>query len=558
MKPDIRWQALLALIGLALVLMLLSYQVQSAALCTATVPAAGGTFVEGIVGRPATLNPLFSDAYPVDRELGNLIYDGLVRYDEAGQVVPALAEAWSYSEDGLTLSFTLREGVTWHDGQPVTARDVAFTYGLIQDEAFPGPDHLQTLWQSVTITTVDERQIQFTLTQPYVPFIEATTRGILPAHLLEDVPVADLATAAFNAAPVGTGPFMVQPGQDWQRTGRLRLTPNPAYWRQGVQLSDLEFRFFSNADDLLAAFRAGEVHGANGLPPTLTPQVAAETGTRLFTSIAPRYSTLLFNVGNNGAAALKTKEVRQALAYGLNRTALVDGVLAGQGIEFEGPYLPGTWMARPDLLTAYTYQPETTAALLDTAGWVMGDGGRAREGAPLALRLVALDRPEQRAVAEDVARQWAAAGIDAQLSLLPDVDALRQTLVARAYDVALVEITPPGDPDLYDFWSQEAMVRGQNFADWNNRRASEALEAGRQVLSQNERAPHYEAFLRQFDADLPALTLYQHVAAYALREEVQGVEIGRVWQPRDRYHTLPAWFLNYREVTVSCGAESAG
>lgn len=558
MKPDIRWQALLALVGLALVLMLLSYQVQSAALCTATVPAPGGTFVEGIVGRPAMLNPLLSDAYPVDRELDNLIYDGLVRYDETGQIVPALAESWSYGEDGLTLTFTLREGLTWHDGPSVTARDVAFTYGLIQDEAFPGPDHLQTLWQPVTITAIDERQVQFTLTQPYAPFIEATTRGILPAHLLEETPVADLATTAFNAAPVGTGPFMVQPGQDWQRTGRLRLTPNPAYWRQGVQLSDLEFRFFSNADDLLAAFRAGEVHGANGLPPTLTPQVAAEVGTRLFTSIAPRYSTLLFNVGNNGAAALKTKEVRQALAYGLNRTALVDSVLAGQGIEFEGPYLPGTWMARPDLMSAYTYQPETAAALLDTAGWTMGDGVRAREGAPLVLRLVALDRPEQRAVAEDVARQWAAAGIDAQLSLLPDVDALRQTLVARAYDVALVEITPPGDPDLYDFWSQEAMVRGQNFADWNNRRASEALEAGRQVVPQNERAPHYEAFLRQFDGDLPALTLYQHVAAYALREEVQGVEIGRVWQPRDRYHTLPAWFLNYREVTVSCAAEPAG
>ncbi len=558
MRPDIRWQALLALTGLALVLMLLSYQVQSAALCTATVPAAGGTFIEGLVGRPATLNPLLSDSYPVDRELGNLIFDGLVRYDETGQVVPALAETWAYSEDGLTLTFTLREGLTWHDGQPVTARDVAFTYGLMQAEGFPGPAHLQSLWQPVVITVIDERQIQFTLTQPYAPFIEATTRGISPAHLLEGTAVSELATTAFNAAPVGTGPFMVQPGQDWQRTGRLRLTPNPAYWRQGTQLSDLEFRFFSSADDLLAAFRAGEVHGANGLPPTLTPQVAAEAGTRLFTSVAPRYSSLLFNVGNNGAAALKAKEVRQALAYGLNRAALVDGVLAGQGIEFVGPYLPSTWMARPDLMTAYTYQPETAAALLDTAGWPIGDGGRAREGTPLTLRLIALDRPEQRAVADDIVRQWVALGISAQLTLLPDADALRQTLVERAYDVALVEIAPPGDPDLYDFWSQEAMVRGQNFADWNNRRASEALEAGRQVLPQNERAPHYEAFLRQFDGDLPALTLYQHVAAYALREEVQAVEIGRVWQPRDRYRTLPAWFLNYREVTVSCATEATG
>ena len=126
MKPDIRWQALLALSGLALVLMLLSYHVQSAALCTVSVPAAGGTFIEGIVGRPTTLNPLLSDPYPVDRELVDLIFDGLVRYDETGQVIPALAETWFISEDGLSITFTLRDGLTWHDGQPVTTEDVAF------------------------------------------------------------------------------------------------------------------------------------------------------------------------------------------------------------------------------------------------------------------------------------------------------------------------------------------------------------------------------------------------------------------------------------------------
>ena len=162
MKPDIRWQALLALVGLALVLMLLSYQVQSAALCTAVVPAAGGTFIEGIVGRPLSLNPLLSDPYPVDRQLSGLVFDGLVRTEADGTVAPALAESWVTSEDGLTLTFTLREGLTWHDGEPVTAQDVAFTYGLMQDEAFPGPAALRQLWQAVTIEVIDAQQIQFT------------------------------------------------------------------------------------------------------------------------------------------------------------------------------------------------------------------------------------------------------------------------------------------------------------------------------------------------------------------------------------------------------------
>lgn len=139
MKPDIRWQALLAVAGLALALMFLSFQSQSAALCTVTVPAAGGTFVEGVVGRPRYLNPLLSDPYPVDRQINDLIFEGLVGYDEQDQIVPALAESWAISEDGLTFTFTLREDATWHDGESVTAADVAFTYGLIQHEDFPAP-----------------------------------------------------------------------------------------------------------------------------------------------------------------------------------------------------------------------------------------------------------------------------------------------------------------------------------------------------------------------------------------------------------------------------------
>jgi len=551
MKPDIRWQLLLASTGLLLVLMLLSYQVQSAALCTVTVPATGGTYVEGMVGRPNSLNPLLSDPYPVDREIHNLIFDGLVRYNEKGQLEPALAKEWSVSEDGLTFTFTLEDGRTWHDGQPVTTADVAFTYGLMQKEDFPGPSDLISLWQSVTITPIDEQQIAFTLSQPYAPFFEATTRGILPAHLLEDVPVADLATHPFNQSPVGTGPFMVQAGQDWARTGRLRLSPNPASWRQGVQISDIEFRFFANADSLIAAFRNGEIHAVNGLSPTIIPQLAAETSARIFTSIAPRYSALFFNVSESGAPALQYREVRQAVGFALDRETLIDSILNGQGISFEGPYLPDNWAARPDLMTAYSHQPETAGRLLDSTGWV-GAGTRIREGVPLVLKFVVLDSPEQRAIAGEIVNQLSRIGIEARTTFTADAASLREIMAERQFDMALVEVAPPNDPDLYDFWSQEAIVRGHNYSGWNNRRASEALENGRQIIPQGERAAYYEAFLRQFDADLPALTLYQHVDTYVLSDTVKGVEIGRVWEPRDRYQSLSAWFLNYRDVTVSC------
>lgn len=126
-----------------------------------------------------------------------------------------------------------------------------------------------------------------------------------------------------------------------------------------------------------------------------------------------------------------------------------------------------------------------------------------------------------------------------------------------SFDVALVDINTRGDPDLYDFWSQEAIVRGQNYGQWNNRRASEALEAARQILPRSERATYYESFLRQYAADVPALTLFQYVRTYILRDDVQQAEIGRVWEARDRFAGLSQWFLNFREVAVSCPVDGS-
>jgi peptide/nickel transport system substrate-binding protein len=129
---------------------------------------------------------------------------------------------------------------------------------------------------------------------------------------------------------------------------------------------------------------------------------------------------------------------------------------------------------------------------------------------------------------------------------------LTEMLRERAFDLALVDVSPPGDPDLYDFWSQEAIIEGQNYSGWNHRRASEALEAARQLTTQDERRPYYEAFLRFYDSDLPALTLFQQVTTYGISESVQEAEIGLFSSPRERYDSLANWFVSFQEVPVVC------
>ena len=555
-KSNIGWQLLLAVLCLGLVSSLLSYQAQTAGLCSTRVPAAGGTFVEGIVGAPQYLNPLLADANPVDREISSLLFDGLTRYDDDGRLVPALAKSWRVSDDGRRIDFSLRDDVTWHDGEGVTAEDVVFSYRLLQNEAFPAPAGARTLWESVTISSTGRLSVTFTLPESYSPFLEATTRGIVPAHVLGDVPAGSIPEHDFNQAPTGTGPFMVPQGENWQRTGVLHLIPNRANWRQGIKLDAIAFRFFSNAERLLEAYKTGEIQAINNVPPSLFPEVASLPETRLYTAPLPRYTQVLFNLTEEGMSALGNRNVRHALAYAVDRELLVDRALNGQGLVIDGPYPPMSWAHQPDALTIYPYQPLSATQTLENEGWTLPEGGMVREGeaATLILRVLLVDEPQYRRVAEELASQWAAAGVGVEINAV-DPESYGAALRDRAFDVAVVEVAAPGDPDLYDFWSQEAIVRGQNYAGWNSRRASEALEQARQLWDVGERRRYYEAFLQYFSRELPALTLYQHAYTYAVSDSVNELEIGRIDHPRDRYETLADWFLLYRDVAVACTEE---
>lgn len=571
MKVDLRWQILLAIAGLSLVFSILAARPTldpvtgapgTAGFCVDKRPVAGGILVEGVVGAPRYPNPLLSDPNPVDRELVDLIYDGLTAYDQTGQLVPALARAWTISPDGLSVQFDLRTDVTWQDGTPFTAQDVAATYGLLQDASLPTDERLKALWSTVTITVLDDHTITFGLSEPYAPFLEATTRGIMPAGSLAGLSGADLSAAAINRTPLGTGPLAVMRGNDWQRQGFVRLTPSATAWSRPPQLEALEFRFYPSAAALLEAYQAGEVQALSQVAGDQITGGAIGPGLRLFTSAESRYVQLLFNLNPDGPAALRDLEVRQALAYALDRDALVRTALGGEGAPLTGPYLPVTPVFDPGV-GYYPTNIISATQLLDDIGWTVAQGQPWRQRLfdpsepplPLELRLLTFTDPALVAVGEALADQWAAVGMGVDLVVVTPED-YRNFLNLRQFDMALALVNPGHDPDLYDFWSQQAIVDGQNYAGWNNRPASEALEAGRQTWDMTQRARDYQVFLRYYHEAIPALTLYQPVTTFGLSEAVQGADIGRIQRPRDRYAGLPDWTVLFRQVAVPCPAGS--
>ncbi len=546
----IRWQLLIALVGIAFLGVVLGYL----ALGTNSVerPDVGGTYTEGIAGRPNAINPLFSQYNEVDRDLAALVFTGLTSADENGQLQPDLATRWTISPDGLIYTFTLRAEVRWHDGAPFSADDVLFTLHSIQDPAYKGPPDLGAFWRTVAITAPDTATIRFQLTQPYAPFLDYTTIGILPAHLLKDVAPGELFQNPFNRHPIGTGPFMIA-----EMTGdHALLDANPRFYGARPYLSRLLFKFYPDYESVFAAYAREEVEGIARILPAYLPKARALTRLTLYNARIAGYSVIHLNLSK---PQFQDKAVRQALLYAIDRQHLVNDLLQGQGLLASGPIAPGTW-AYDAAAPQYPFDVEKAKALLDDAGWKdPGDGVRKKDKDALAFTLITTDDPTRVALANEIIKGWQAIGVKVVAQPVPTSLLAQNILRPRQFDAVLSEWrTLSNDPDQYENWHELQIpgqaTLGQNYGGLKDRDISEALEAARKTNDQAKRAELYRKFQERFADLTPALLLYYPVYTYGVDARVRGVQLAPMLTPSDRFRNLARWYLKTKRVVFSTDA----
>ena len=562
MLRHIRWQILLIVLGVILAGILLSFQ--AVGLVVDLVPASGGILVEGVVGQPQSLNPLLSFHNPVDRDISALVFEGLTGYDEHGRLVPSLASGWNISMDGLVYTFWLRQDVRWQDGISFSADDVLYSIQLLQDPGYTGPADLGTLWRKVEVEKLNRSTVTLTLQEPFAPFLDYTTIGILPAHLLDGIPAAELPDLPFNRQPVGTGPFRVDDG-GWQ-SDRVLLSANGLY-REGKipKLAGVEFRFFPNHGALLAAYEGGEINSVGQLQVNDMSRIRAMDELNLFTSALPRYSMVLLNLQNEELGFFQDKDVRQALLYGLDRRTLIAEVLGGQGIVADSPIYPGSWAYFGEV-QRYEYDPDLAAEKLDAAGWLLPElgesdssslvdseellgGVRTQDGKELSFTLTSAAGTTHDLLAQEISKQWAKLGVRVTV-LSVDPGQISQRLEQGEFAAILMDVDMRGDPDLYPLWSESAVLEGQNYGGWRDREASELIEGARQLTSLGQRTTRYYHFQQIFADQVPALLLYYHTYSYGIADSVKQVTIGPLTDPSDRFSTISDWFLVWREVVI--------
>jgi len=543
----LRWQFLVVALTLIVVAVLLLTQQQPSLNPILPQPASGGIYTEALVGSFGRLNPLLDLNNPADRDVDRLLFSSLLKFDSQGTPQPDLAESWGVSADGKIYNVTLRANANWDDGTPVTSDDVLFTLSLLrsQDSAF-SPD-VRTLWDGVQITRLNDKNIKFVLTEPFVPFLDYLTFGILPKHLLESVAADQLASASFNLAPVGSGPYKfdhltIENG----KIAGVVLTASKSYFGQVPFIDQMVFRYYPSSQDALTAYNAGEVLGISQITQDALPSAMSATSLNLYSSRMPRLTMIFLNLGDKTLPFFQDKNVRNALLRGLNRQWMVDKLLDGQGIVANSPILPGTWAYYSEGAPP-GFDQDAAIAALKTAGYVLPATGsvRAKDNVPLSFTLAYPDDALHAALAEQIQQDWAAIGADVTLKAVSYTSLISNYLTPRTYQAVLadLDLTRSYDPDPYPFWHQAEITGGQNYSQWDNRTASEYLEQARVTADAGVRLRLYRNFQVVFASETPALLLYYPIYTYGVDQRVQGVQGVPLFEPADRFNDVSSWYL---------------
>jgi peptide/nickel transport system substrate-binding protein len=557
---NLRWQLLIAVGGLILVIGLLVGQTPDTDIVTPQ-PVPGGVHVEALIGKIERLNPILDTYNQVDRDIDRLIYSGLISFNSRGEPMPELAAEWAVSADATLYTFTLRNDARWHNGEPVTSDDVIYTFSKMQDEDYPGPEDFHTMWQQINIIRLDEQRVQFQLPEPFAPFLDYLTVGLLPDHLLRGVSAGDLIDHPFNLQPIGTGPFsfdrfVVEDGE----ITSVSLVAFEDFYGQVPYLERVEFRFFDNSRDALDASIAGEIQGIGQVDPAIFTEVLDSPELNLHTSRLPRIGLVFINSNHDEKTYLAEKKFRQALILSVNRQWIINHALQGQGLIPCGPIMPATW-AHSESLESLPFDPDRAAQLLDELEWELPVGAtpgtpeyrRTKDDQLLSLELVHADNSKDELIAEMLKSNWEAIGLQVELKEVDGESLLQDYLEPREFEVVLTEIdlSRSPDPDPYPFWHDSQTETGQNYGGFADRNISIWLERARINPDFGRRAELYRNFQHRFQDLVPALLLYYHVYSYAIDPQVQGVTIGPLYDPSDRFRNIVDWYMLARRSFIS-------
>lgn len=511
---------------------------------TTPVSASGGQITEGIIGTPRFINPLLA-ASDADRDLTTLIYSGLIRIGEDGQPEPDLAATYEVSEDGLVYTFTLREDLSWQDGEPITSADVEFTVLKAQDPLIKSLRRAG--WEGVKVRVIDERTVAFDLQQPYPAFLENATLGILPKHLWEKFDPETFSLNQFNSEGIGSGPYRIKTIKK-NKLGipeYYTLTPFADFALGEPKISQVNIRFYANQEALLTAYRRGEIDGFAAVPAE-TAQGFAASGKKVLTAPLPRVFGVFFN--QNQAPVLTSKEVREALDLAIDKQIIIDTVLHGYGAVARGP-IPLSDPTETATSTGANLEAARAALAHDKWLWDEKDLLWKKGKNDLVLALATADTPELKEAAELIKQDWEKLGVKVELKIFELGDLNQNVIRPREYDAVFFGEILGRNPDPFAFWhSKQRLDPGLNIALYTNAKADTLLEKIRATTNREQLSALYRDFNTLILTDTPASFIYSPYFLYLAPPTVRDLTLVPINTAADRFLNIHRWYIKTDRV----------
>lgn len=514
----------------------------------ANAPTRGGSYTEALIGQPRFINPILSEANDVDRDLTSLVYAGLMKYDGEGNIVPDMAEQYEISQDGLSYTFILKEKLFWHDGEPIDTDDVVFTVNTAQNPDYNSP--LRINWQNARVEKIDERTVKFILNQPYAPFLETLTIGILPEHIWSGISVRNFSLAEPNLTPIGSGPYQFKKFTK-DSTGFIRTLELESYQRYHLgepYITNIAFYFYETENEAIVAWNRNEVMGIGSFSLQNEKFLRRKNSVLLHRIAIPRFFAIFFNQSQH--KALADKNVRLALRLATDKREIIKKA-GTSGKIIASPFVES------ERGQSALYNLTQAKEILDNAQWIdkNSDGIREKQldrnedPIRLTFTLTFPRTQELQIVAQELQQQWKLLGIELLLQMQDPATIHANAIKPRNYEMILFGEVLGVIPDLYIFWhSSQKRDPGVNLALYDNKDVDTLLEEARTQTNDEQREKLFERIEEAIINDAPAVFLYNPYYIYPVEKSVQGITTSFIPSPSKRFSTIHQWYIKTTQI----------
>src|SRR3989344_2642734 len=505
----------------------------------------GGSITEGMVGSPRFINPLLALS-DVDRDLARIIYAGLMKPGPNGELIPQLAERYEVSENGLLYTFFLKEDLRWHDNEPLTTEDVAFTIKLAQNPLLRSSKFAN--WEGVEVEVINPHEIRFHLKRPFAPFLSSTTLGIMPKHIWENIASDAFPLSNYNIEPVGSGPFFVD-----------EVTRNPAgtitsytlkrfkkYRPKSAFLDAFYIKFFATEKELALALQSGTVETAS------VETTYLDNGNKLMEINMPRVFGVFFN--QDVYEPFSDTALRTALTKATDRNRIIQEARGGYARASSLPIPPGTF-AHASTLEDTARDLDGARAILEKADFKDSDSDgiiekiKGKEKTKISFTLATVQAPELIKVGELLKNMWRDIEVDVELRVFEKGDFEQDIIRPRAYDALLYGLVMGSDVDPFGFWHASQIKHpGSNIARYASTKVDKLLENAHATTDREKREELDKFFQEEITKDKPAIFLYSPSFIYAVPEYLSGVDVKFIAFPQERFSSVESWYTDTRSV----------